>query len=91
MMENLDSLIITLLDSDAMKGCFKKELGNVLNVPVVCITDCWLQSELTDGVVSQYLYVSFVDAKIMKEDLKDLPFEYIYENCIVFKVGDTII
>ena len=90
-MDNFDSLVISLLDSDAMKGCFKKELGRLLNVPVICITDIWLETELIDGVVKQEVYVSFVDAEIKKEDLVKLPFKHIYENCIVFEVGDTII
>lgn len=90
-MENFDSLVISLFDSDAMKGCFKKELGKLLNVPVVCISDIWLETELIDGVVSQEVWVSFIDTKIKKEDLIKLPFKHIYENCIVFEVGDTIL
>lgn len=90
-MENFDSLVISLLDSDAMKGCFMKELSRLLNIPVVCVTDIWIQTEVTGGVVCQELYVSFVDAKILKKDLMKLPFKYIYENCIVFDVGDTIL
>lgn len=90
-MDNFDNLIISLLDSDAMKGCFKKELGRLLNVPVVCISDIWLESTIHDGVVTQELYVAFIDAKISKDDLMKLPFKHIYENCIVFEVGDTIL
>ena len=90
-MENFDSLIISLLDSDAMKGCFKKELGRLLNVPLVCISDIWLETTVTDGVASQVLKVAFIDAEIKKEDLMELPFKSIYENCIVFEVGDTIL
>ena len=90
-MENFDSLVISLFDSDAMKGCFKKELSRLLNVPVVCITDIWLETNLIDGVVNQEVSVAFVDAEIKKEDLIKLPFKHIYENCIVFDVGDTIL
>lgn len=90
-MESFDSLIISLLDSDAMKGCFKKELGKMLNVPVECITDIWLQTTLTDGVASQEVFVAFIGAEIKKMDLMKLPFKYIYENCIVFEVGDKIL
>lgn len=90
-MESFDSLIISLLDSDAMKGCFKKELAKMLSVETDCITDCWLQSDIIDGVVSQELYISFIDAKIMKENLMKLPFKAIYENCIIFEVGSTIL
>lgn len=90
-MENFDNLVISLLDSDAMKGCFKKELGKLLNVPLDCITDVWLESTLVDGVAMQELKVAFVDAKINKKDLMELPFKYIYENCIVFEVGDVML
>ncbi len=90
-MENFDQLIISLLDSDAMKGCFKKELGKLLKVPANSISDVWLQTNLIDGVATQELYVAFVDVKINKKDLLKLPFKYIYENCIVFEVGDTIL
>ena len=90
-MENFDSLIISLLDSDAMKGCFKKELGKMLNVPVDCITDIWLETTITDGVASQILKVAFIDIEISKENLMKLPFKSIYENTIIFEVGDTIL
>ena len=90
-MENFDSLIISLLDSDAMKGCFKKEISRLLDIPVEGVTDVWLQTEITDGVASQELYVSFIDVKIRKNNLSKLPFKYIYENCIVFEVGDKIL
>lgn len=87
----LDNLVISLLDSDAMKGCFKKELASKLNLPIICIADVWLQTKLVDGVAMQELYVAFVDNKISREDLMKIPFDYIYENCIVFEVGDTIL
>ena len=90
-MENFDSLVISLLDSDAMKGCFMKELGRILNVPMVCISDMWLETEMNGGVASQVLKVAFIDAEIKKDDLMKLPFKSIYENCIVFEVGDKIL
>ena len=77
-MENFDELIISLWDSDAMKGCFKKELGKILNLPLICITDIWLETELNDGVASQILKVAFIDAEIKKEDLMKLPLNSIY-------------
>ena len=90
-MDNFNSLVISLLDSDAMKGCFKKELGKILNVPLTCITDIWLETTLVNGVAMQELKVAFVDAKISKKDLMKLPFKHIYENCIVFDVGDVML
>ena len=90
-MENFDSLVISLFDSDAMKGCFKKELSRLLDVPVTCIKEIWLETKLIDGVAQQEVYVSFIDAEIKKENLVKLPFKHIYENCIVFEVGDTIL
>lgn len=90
-MESFDSLVISLWDSDAMKGSFKKELAQTLDIPVVCITDVWLQTELTDGVATQELHVAFVDAVISKEKLIELPFKSIYENTIIFEVGDIFL
>lgn len=89
-MESFDSLVISLLDSDAMIGCFKKELASKLNIEVTAIGDVWLESEIIGGVVSQMLNVSF-DAKITKELLMDLPFKYVYGNRIVFDVGDVVL
>ena len=90
-MDSFDRLVISLMDSDAMKGCFKKELSDVLNIPKGCITDIWLETELTDGIASQMLKVSFANAEINKDDLMKLPFKSIYENCIIFEVGDMIL
>lgn len=90
-MENFDRLVISLLDSDAMKGCFKKELSDKLDVPTETIKEVWLTTKVTDGVITQEIYVAFVDAHIKKENLMKLPFKDIYENCIVFEVGDVII
>ena len=53
MMDNFENLVISLLDSDAMKGVFKKELSRLLNIPVLCIGDIWLETTLTNGVASQ--------------------------------------
>ena len=91
MEEDFERLVISLLDSDAMKGCFKKELAKKLNVPLVCIGDIWLETTLIGNVASQVLKVAFIDAEIRKEDLMELPFKYIYENCLVFEVGDSVI
>ena len=90
-MENFDKLVITLLDSNAMIGCFKKELGKALNIPTVCIGDVWLESEMTNTVITQVIKVALIDARIDKELLMKLPFKYIYENCIVFEVGDVFV
>ena len=90
-MENFDNLIISLFDSDAMKGCFKKELSRILDVPVISIGDIWLETELVNNVASQTLNVALIDVFVAKDKLMDLPFKGIYENIIIFEVGDTII
>jgi hypothetical protein len=89
--DSFDSLVISLLDSDAMKGAFMKELAKMLNLPVICISEIWMETKLTGGVATQYVVVAFIDAEIKKEDLMKLPFHSIYENTIRFKVGDTIL
>jgi len=90
-MEGFDRLVISLLDSDANKGCFKKELGRLLNLPLLCIGDIWLETTLIDGVVNQEVWVSFIDAEISREALMELPFKSICNNCIIFEVGDTVL
>lgn len=90
-MENFDSLVVSLLDSDAMKGCFKKELSEALEIPVDHITEIWLQSDINDGMVTQELHVSFIDVRIDKDKLLELPFKSIYENTIIFEVGDIFL
>lgn len=90
-MEYFDNLVISLLDSDANKGLFIGELCQILNIPKLCIGNIWLETELVNGVVSQELWVSLMDASIKKEDLMRLPFKEIYDNCLVFEVGDTIL
>lgn len=90
-MEELDRLVISLLDSDAIKGCFKKELANALNIPVNAISEVWLESELIEGVVAQTIVVSFIGVEISKERLMELPFKSIYENTIRFEVGDVML
>ena len=90
-MESFDSLVVSLVDSDAMKGCFKKELSRILDVPITCINEIWLESEIIDGIVNQILKVSFIDAEISRESLMKLPFKSIYENTIIFEVGDIFL
>ena len=90
-MEEFDRLVSSLLDSNAVIGCFKKELAKALNIPVVCISDVWLETELTFGVSTQMVKASFIDAEISKKDLMNLPFKSIYENTIIFEVGDIVL
>lgn len=90
-MENLERLIISLIDSDAMKGCFKKEIAKILEIPPSTITDVWLETNLIDGVASQVLKIALVNIEVKKENLMKLPFRGIYENCIVIEVGDSIL
>lgn len=90
-MENFDNLIISLLDSDAMKGVFKKELCETLNIPLVYVSDIWLETTLINNIASQELYVKINDVDIDKDKLMNLPFKSIYNDCIVFEVGDSIL
>ena len=90
-MENFDRLVVSLLDSEAVKGCFKKELAKSLHIPVNHITDVWLESEVCDGVVTQVIKVSFIDVEISKDRLCNLDFKSIYENTIIFEVGDIFL
>ena len=90
-MESFDTLVISLLDSDAMKGVFMKEIAKILNIPVIYINGVWLETTLINNVASQELYVSIENVDIDKKSLMKLPFKSIYNNCIVFEVGDTLL
>ena len=90
-MDSFDSLVISLLDSEALKGCFKKELAKSLNIPVSSINDIWMETDVIDGLVNQIVKVSFVDVEISKDRLIELPFKSIYENTIIFEVGDMFL
>lgn len=90
-MENFDNLVISLLDGEAIKGCFKKELAKELGIPVDTITDVWLETNLINGVADQVIKVSFIDVEIPKDKLMSLPFKSIYENTIIFEVGDVML
>lgn len=90
-MENFDNLVISLLDSDTMKGVFKKEISKALNIPTIYIYDIWLETTLINNVASQELYVKINNVDIDKNRLMDLPFKSIYNDCIVFEVGDSIL
>lgn len=90
-MEDFDRLVVSLMDAEAVKGCFKKELAKTLNIHISSITDVWMESEVTDGLVSQVVKVSFIDVEIPKDKLLELPFKSIYENTIIFEVGDIFL
>lgn len=90
-MEELERLVISLWDSEAIKGCFKKELADELDIPISAINEVWLESELIDGMVIQTVVVSFIDVEISKNRLMKLPFKSIYENTIRFEVGDILL
>lgn len=88
---DIDNLVISLLDSDAMIGCFKKELSDKLNIPIDTITEVWLENTLINGVVNQNIHVAFIDAEISKDKLDKLDYKSIYENTIIFEVGDILL
>ena len=90
-MEELERLVISLWDSEAIKGCFKKELSKILDIPISTIKEIWLESELIDGMVTQTVVVSFIDVEISKDKLMKLPCKSIYENTIRFEVGDILL
>lgn len=89
--ENFDRVVLSLLDSNIMKGHLKKELSETLDIPTTSIGDIWLKSTVVEGVVTQELVVVFEEVTIKKENLMKLPFKSIYENTIRFEVGDTFL
>lgn len=89
-METLESLIVSLLDVEANKGLFKKELATKLNLLPNEISDVWLESEYTNGVVTQYLYISF-NGRIKKETMDNFEYSFIDGYNIVIEVGDRFL
>lgn len=89
-LESLDSLIISLLDVEANMGVFKKELSEILDIPLVCIDDPFLKTEIVNGVVRQYLYVGLSD-KIPIHKLMQVEFDCFHNGFIVFDIGDTVL
>lgn len=86
----LNQLIISLIEVEANKGLFKKELAVKLCLSPSDIQDVWLESELNNGVVSQYLYISF-NGRIKKEVMDNFDYSFIDGYNIVIEVGDTIL
>ena len=76
---------------DSLPEEFKKELAKELHIPINSIKEVWLESEKIDGLVQQVLKVSFIGVEISKERLMNLPFKCIYENTIVFEIGDILL
>ena len=72
----MDALIVSLIDSEVNKGLFKKEIAPKLGLDVTDIYDVWLESKLVNGVVMQYLNVSF-NGRIKKEYLDELDYAFI--------------
>lgn len=89
-MESLDNILISFLDIEANKGLFRKELSELLHIPIENIYEPYLESKKINGVVKQYIYIH-VYGMIPRDDLMNIPFDYISEGCIVFEVGDTIL
>lgn len=89
-LENLDSLITALIDLDAQMGLFKKELSRKLDIPLVCIGNPFLESEIINGVVKQYVYVPLSD-KVAMGKLLSLGFDYFHDGFIVFEIGDIVL
>lgn len=90
-MDSLDSLIISLLDSNVMKGAFIKELAGILNTSPNNIIDVSLHVESVEGVITQILKVELHEVELKKENLMQLPFKSIYGNVIIFEVGDIFL
>lgn len=89
-LKTLDNLVTSFIDVEANTGLFKKELARVLDIPVQCIQDPFVESEKINGVVRQYLYVGLSD-KVPMGKLLNLGFDYFDSGFIVFEIGDTVL
>jgi hypothetical protein len=89
-MDTLDNLFVAFLDMEANKGLFRKELAKLLGLSPHSIGEPFMETELTNGVVKQYILVG-IDAKLSQEDIEKIPFDYIEDGYYVFEVGDTVL
>ena len=89
-LESYDGLVTALIDVQGYLGQFKKELSRKLDIPMVCIQDPFIETEMVNGVVRQYLYVGLND-KVPMGKLLNLGFDYFHEGFIVFDLGDVIL
>lgn len=89
-MEHLNNLLISLIDVEANKGLFKKEVANKLGLVPSDIYDVWLESEYTNGVVTQYICISF-SGKVKKEKLDKFNYSFTDGYNLYIEVGDTIL
>ena len=87
---DFDKLIISLIDCEVNKGLYKKEIARKLGLTPTDISDVWLESELNNGVVTQYLYISF-SGRVKKEVMDKFDYSFIDGYNIVIEVGDTIL
>ena len=87
---SLEQLIISLIDVEANKGLYKKELANQLGLVPSEINDIWIESEYVNGLISQYLYISF-DGRIKKEVMDKFDYAFIDGYSIAIEVGDIIL
>jgi hypothetical protein len=89
-LEYLDNLIVSLIDVEANKGLFKRELARKLDVPVELIQDPFIESEQINGVVKQYLYVGLAH-KVPISNLLKLDIDYFDNGFLVFDIGDVVL
>lgn len=89
-LESFDSLVTSLIDVQTYMGQFKRELSQKLDIPLSDIHDPFIESEIVNGVVRQYLYVGLSD-KVPMGKLLNLGFDYFDSGFIVFEIGDVML
>lgn len=89
-LESFDELITALIDVEGYLGQFKRDLSRKLDIPLVCIQDPFIETEMVNGVARRYLYVGLND-KVEMGKLLNLGFDYFHEGFIVFELGDVMI
>ncbi len=89
-LESYDELITALIDVQGYMGQFKRELSKKLDIPLVCIQDPFIETEMVNGVARQYLYVGLSD-KVPMGKLLNLGFDYFHDGFMVFEIGDIVL
>lgn len=92
-LESFDSFVISLFDYEIVLGNFKKEICEILEIPLERIVDVKLIKNGFNGGVNQEIHVTFSEHVIFhRENLLKLPFdELLQKNVMVFKIGDSFL
>lgn len=91
-LKSFDSFVISLFDYEIALGNFKKEICEILKIPLKEIVDVKLIKSGFNGGVNQGIHITFSEyTTFPRENLLKLPFDELQNNVMVFKIGDSFL